>query len=32
MPVILAIWEAEIRRSTVLGKPGQVVFETSSAK
>jgi hypothetical protein len=30
MPVILAVWEAEIRRIVVLGYPGQTVCETPS--
>jgi hypothetical protein len=30
MPVILAIWKANIRRIMVLGKPRQIVLETPS--
>jgi hypothetical protein len=32
MPIILAIWEAEILRSIVQGQPGQIVLETPSTK
>jgi hypothetical protein len=32
MPVILAIWEAEIQRITVRGQLEQIVLETSSLK
>jgi hypothetical protein len=32
MPVIIATWEAEIRRLTVQGHPGQRIHETSSPK
>jgi hypothetical protein len=32
MPIILATWEAEIRRVTVWSQPGQIVFETLSWK
>jgi hypothetical protein len=32
MPIILAIWEAEIRRIAVRGQLGQIVYETSSFK
>jgi hypothetical protein len=31
-PVILATWEAEIRRITVRGHPGQIVQETPISK
>jgi hypothetical protein len=31
-PVILATWEAEIRRIMVQGQPRQIVHETSSLK
>jgi hypothetical protein len=31
-PVILAFWQAEIRRITVQGQPEQIVHETPSAK
>jgi hypothetical protein len=31
-PVILATQEADLRRITVQGQPGQVVFETLSPK
>jgi hypothetical protein len=32
MPVILASWEAEIRRIAVSGQPRQIVLETPSPK
>jgi hypothetical protein len=32
MPVILATWEAKIRRIKVRGQPGQIVPETLSQK
>jgi hypothetical protein len=32
MPVILAIWEAEIGRIQLLGQSGQIVFWTQSPK
>jgi hypothetical protein len=32
MPVILATWEAEIRRITVQSEPGQIVCKTLSRK
>jgi hypothetical protein len=32
MPVILAIWDAEIGKIAVRGQPGQIVFETLSPK
>jgi hypothetical protein len=32
MPVILATWEAEIKRITVQGLPRQIVSETPSPK
>jgi UDP-N-acetylglucosamine:LPS N-acetylglucosamine transferase len=32
MPVILATWEAEIRRITVRSQPRQIVHETLSRK
>jgi hypothetical protein len=28
MPIILAIWEAEIQRIVVQGQPGQIVHKT----
>jgi hypothetical protein len=31
-PVILATWEAEIRRITVRGQPRQIVCKTTSPK
>jgi hypothetical protein len=30
LPVILATWEAEIRRLTIQGQPGQIIRETAS--
>jgi hypothetical protein len=33
MPIILATWEAEIRRRIMVrGQPGQIVHETPSSK
>jgi hypothetical protein len=32
MPLILATWEAEIRRITVQNKPGEIVHKTVSQK
>jgi hypothetical protein len=32
MPVILATWEAQVRRIEVGGQPGKIVHETLSAK
>jgi hypothetical protein len=32
MPVIPATWEAEIRRITVQGQPGQIVHKIPSPK
>jgi hypothetical protein len=32
MPVILATWEAEIRRTEVQGQPRQIVCETPISK
>jgi hypothetical protein len=32
MPVILATWEAEIRRITVQGQLGQIILEIPSPK
>jgi hypothetical protein len=32
IPVILAIWEAEVRRIGVSSQPRQIVFETLSGK
>jgi hypothetical protein len=32
MPIILATWEAEIRRMVVPGQPRQIVCETPSLK
>jgi hypothetical protein len=32
MPVILIIWEAEIRRISVQGQPRQIVWEKPSPK
>jgi hypothetical protein len=32
MPVILATWEADIRKIKVLGQPGQIVIKTPSPK
>jgi hypothetical protein len=32
MPVILATWEAEIRRTEVPGKPGKIVHKTPISK
>jgi hypothetical protein len=32
MPIILASWEAEIRRIIVLSQPGQIAYEISISK
>jgi hypothetical protein len=32
MPIILATWEAEIRRIAVLGQPRQIVLKTPISK
>jgi hypothetical protein len=32
MPVILATWEAEIRRIMVQGQSGKIAYKTSSPK
>jgi hypothetical protein len=32
MPIILAIWEAEIKRITVQGQPREIVQENTSPK
>jgi hypothetical protein len=31
-PVILATWEADIRRTVVLGQPGQIILKTPPPK
>jgi hypothetical protein len=32
MPIVLATWEAEIRRMAVQGQPGQIVCKTALTK